>query len=154
LLNAGRRFEPVRPGGEGGERLSDLTGRIVGRSHEQDAPQRPVLGMEPETDGHVVKIGDDSRAQERRLADAALAVEDQRAGVGPAEDTRKPFDVVIAAGEKGAVFGPVGGQRQVGLVRQRGLVPSPLTRFRRGGLRDGHRTAAILSAAEQYPLPE
>ena len=99
--------------------------------------------MELVADGHVVEIGDDPRVQERRLADAALAVEHEHAGIGPAEDPREPLDVVVAAGEQGAVLGAVGwpaaGRARPAEAARRCSARLPLPR---GGLIDDGRTAA------------
>ena len=112
-----------------------------------------VLAVEPEADGHVLEVGNDPRVQERRLADAALAVQHEHAGLGPAEDPGEPLDVVVAAGEQGAVLGAVGGQRQVGLVRQgRRSTCLRLARPPRPG-RPGDRRAASQRASAPRTAP-
>lgn len=76
-------------------------------------------------------------------------MEHEHASLGPAEDPGEPRDVVVAAGEQGAVLGAVSGQRQVGLVRQGRQLALLLLHGFCLGLRPGHSRTA---PAEHLPL--
>ena len=138
---AGRSASTVSPVGVGyssgrarelDEHLGDLAGGVVGRADEEDGRGRltalilRAVAEEAIADAILLEVRNQPGAEERRLADAALAVEHQHAGLGSVENQGESGDVVVAAGEQGAVLRAVGAQGQIRDLGQGPIVRTAL----------------------------
>ena len=58
------------------------------------------IAQEAVADTLLFQVGDHPGAEERTLADAALAMQDEDPSIGPVEGRGEPHDVGVAAGEQ------------------------------------------------------
>ena len=98
---AGRRRVSERLCSHVEEGLRDLADRI--RGHLDDRDDIVLAAEEAIADAVLLQVGDHAGSEERRLAQPALAVEDEDPRVGTVEPGGEPDDIGVAAGEQGAV---------------------------------------------------